>query len=120
MAGTPGGAAFMAPRARPIGKRRPRSHAGRGSAKYAAFAAAVALIGMQALNRLIVACGVSSTFKDVPGIDLHVFWRDALVAATAANRLAPGLKADAEEAYVAGLLHGTGHLILCQAYPEIA
>ena len=81
---------------------------------------AVALIGVQALNRLVMACGVSSSFEAVPGIDLRVFWRDALVAATAANKLAPRLAADPEEAYVCGLLHATGHLILCRSYPEIA
>jgi len=91
-----------------------------GQRSMASIDAAVAMIGMQALNKLIVACGVSSAFKDIPGIDLPTFWRDALVAATAAAKLAPRLAADAEEAYVCGLLHATGHLILCQTYPEIA
>ena len=87
-----------------------------GQRSMASIDAAVALIGIQALNRLIVACGVSSSFKEIPGIDLRVFWRDALIAATAANKLAPRLQA----AYTCGLLHGTGHLILCQTYPDIA
>jgi HD-like signal output (HDOD) protein len=91
-----------------------------GQRSMASIDAAVALIGIQALNRLIIACGVSSSFKEIPGLDLHVFWRDALIAATAANKLAPRLQADAEEAYTCGLLHGTGHLILCQTYPDIA
>jgi len=91
-----------------------------GQRTVASIDAAVALIGMQALNRLIVACGVSTSFKAIPGIDLPSFWRDALVAATAANKLAPRLQADPEEAYVCGLLHATGHLILCQTYPDIA
>ena len=91
-----------------------------GQRSMASIDAAIALIGMQALNRLIVACGVSSTFTAVPGIDLKSYWRDALAAATAAHKLAPRLQADAEEAYTCGLLHGTGHLILCQTYPDIA
>ena len=91
-----------------------------GQRSMASLDTAVALIGIQALNRLIVACGVSSSFKDIPGLDLRVFWRDSLIAATAANKLAPRLQADAEEAYTCGLLHGTGHLILCQTYPDIA
>lgn len=81
---------------------------------------AVALIGIQPLSRLVMACGLSSSFEAVPGIDLRVFWRDALVAATAATKLAPHLAADPEEAYVCGLLHTTGSLILCRSYPEIA
>jgi HD-like signal output (HDOD) protein len=91
-----------------------------GQRSMASIDAAVAMIGTQALNRLIVACGVSSSFEEIPGIDLRTFWRDALLAATAANKLAPRLEADPEGAYVCGLLHATGHLILCQTYPDIA
>lgn len=91
-----------------------------GQRSMASIDAAVALIGIQALNRLVVACGVSSSFDAVPGIDLKVFWRDALRAAIAANKLAPRLSADPEAAYICGLLHGAGHLILCRSYPEIA
>jgi len=91
-----------------------------GQRSMASIDAAIALIGIQALNRLIVASGVSSSFAEIPGIDLKSFWRDALLAATAANKLAPRLGADPEEAYICGLLHATGHLILCQTYPDIA
>ena len=91
-----------------------------GQRSMASIDNAVALIGVQALNRLVMACGVSATFEAVPGIDLRLFWRDALLAATAANKLAPSVAADPEEAYVCGLLHATGHLILCRSYPEIA
>jgi HD-like signal output (HDOD) protein len=90
-----------------------------GQRSMASIDAAVQLIGTQALNRLVVACGVSASLE-VPGVDLGTFWRDALVAAIAAHKLAPKLDADAESAYVCGLLHATGHLILCRAYPEIA
>ena len=91
-----------------------------GQRSMASIDAAVALIGTQALNRLVMACGVAASFKDIPGIDLPVFWRDALRAAIAAQKLAQRLQAEPEEAYVSGLLHGTGHLILCQTYPDIA
>src|SRR3954467_739711 len=77
-----------------------------GQRSMASIDAAVALIGTQALNRLIVACGVSSSFKEIKGVDRRSFWRGALVAATAANKLAPRLQADAEAAYICGLLHG--------------
>ncbi|MEO8836826.1 MAG: HDOD domain-containing protein [Caldimonas sp.] len=91
-----------------------------GQRSMASIDAAVALIGIAALNRLIVACGVSGAFTEVPGIDLPTFWRDALVAATAAHKVASRIDAEAEEAYICGLLHATGHLILCKTYPEIA
>lgn len=91
-----------------------------GQRSMASIDAAVGLIGIQALNRLIVACGVATSLEGVAGIDLRVFWRDALVAAVAAQRLAPLVAADPEEAYLCGLLHATGHLILCRTYPDIA
>ena len=91
-----------------------------GERSMASIDAAIAMIGTQALSRLIMACGVSSSFKPIPGIDLRIFWRDALIVATAANRLAPTFGADPEEAYLCGLLHAAGHLILCQSYPDIA
>ena len=91
-----------------------------GQRSMSSIDAAVALIGTQALDRLVVACGVSASLGSVPGIDLPTFWRDALVAATAAHKLAARLTVDAEAAYLCGLLHATGHLILCRTYPEIA
>jgi HD-like signal output (HDOD) protein len=91
-----------------------------GQRSMSSIDAAVAMIGTQALGRLVLAGGVSSSFGEVPGIDLPTFWRDSLVTATAAQKLASKLGAEAEEAYVSGLLHGTGHLILCKTYPDIA
>ena len=91
-----------------------------GQRSMASIDAAVAMIGTQALNKLIVACGVTSTFEAIQSVDLRLFWRDALVAALAANKLAPRLAADPDEAYLCGLLHTTGHLILCRSYPDIA
>ncbi|MEO7241300.1 MAG: HDOD domain-containing protein [Variovorax sp.] len=91
-----------------------------GRRSVATVHAAIAIVGMQAVNRLVMACGVSSAFSEVPGVDLASFWRDALRTAKAAQSLAPHCGADPHEAYLCGLLHGTGHLILCQTYPEIA
>ena len=95
------------------------SHFG-GQRAMASIEAAVSLIGATALKRLVVACGVSSAIASAPGIDLDSFWREAMVTATAATKLAPHFGADAEEAFLCGLLHGAGHLTLCCSYPEIA
>ena len=95
------------------------SHFG-GQRAMASIESAVSLIGATALKRLVVACGVSSAIASAPGIDLDSFWREAMVTATAANKLASHCGADAEEAFLCGLLHSAGHLILCCSYPEIA
>ena len=91
-----------------------------GQRSMASIDAAVALIGTQALGRLVLAGGVAGSFGPVPGIDLPTFWRDSLIAATAAQKLASRLGAEVEEAYISGLLHGTGPLILCKTYPDLA
>jgi HD-like signal output (HDOD) protein len=91
-----------------------------GQRSMSSIDAAVAMVGSEAINKLIVACGVTSAFDEIPGINLRDFWRDALLVATAAGKLAPRLQTDPEAAYICGLLHATGHLILCQAYPAVA
>lgn len=81
---------------------------------------AVNVIGTNALQTLVIACGVSSAFIEVPGVNLRQFWLDAVVTGSAAQLIAQQLGADADSAHSAGLLLGTGHLILCQAHPVAA
>lgn len=81
---------------------------------------AVSAVGMQALGTLLVASGVSAAFVEVPGVHLRDYWLHAAVAAAAARTLARRVGADGEAAYLAGLLHEGGHLILCQAFAEAA
>jgi HD-like signal output (HDOD) protein len=79
---------------------------------------AVVVIGTQALRTLVVSCGLQSVFVEVPGVNLRRFWTDAGVAGQAARGLARLAGADAEAAFLGGLLHGVGHLILCRAFPQ--
>ncbi|MFN7834500.1 MAG: HDOD domain-containing protein [Burkholderiaceae bacterium] len=81
---------------------------------------AVAVIGVKALQTLVLSCGVSAAFIEVPGVNLSRFWGNAIVTANSARILAQRLKRDPEIAYCAGLLSNIGHLILCQAFPENA
>ena len=90
-----------------------------GQRSMASIDAAVALIGTQALDRLIVACGVSVVVQGRS--------RGSTCRPSGATRWSPrppptsSRRASApkrEEAYVCGLLHGTGHLILCQDLPR--
>jgi HD-like signal output (HDOD) protein len=91
-----------------------------GQRSMASIDQAVAMVGTQAIGKLVMACGVSQAFEEVRGIDLRTFWRDAVVAASAGQKVAARLDADADAAYTCGLLHATGHLILCKTYPEVA
>ena len=84
---------------------------------------AVAVLGVDALQRLVMTVGLAAVFVEVPGVDLRQFWLDASVTATAARRIcamSEMARDDTEAAYLAGLLHASGHLILCVAFPEEA
>lgn len=81
---------------------------------------AVAVIGTDTLRTLVVSCGLQAVFVDIPGVNLRQFWRDASITAKSARAIARMAGAhtgsDPDAAYLAGLLHGVGHLILCQAF----
>jgi HD-like signal output (HDOD) protein len=81
---------------------------------------AVSIVGTDALKTLVVSCGISGIFVDVPSVNLPVFWHDSTLAAHAARELARLTGIDANAAFLCGLLHRTGHLILCQSLPEAA
>lgn len=82
--------------------------------------AATALLGFDATRQLVQAAAVGGAFKQVPGVDLAEFWRHSLDVAKIAQSLAEELRLDAGLAFTAGLLHGTGDLILKMAMPERA
>ena len=88
-----------------------------GGRSVASIADAVTVVGTQSLYTLIIACGLKSVFVEVPSVHMRDFWLNAIVTAGAARSLARLSGADPEQAYLAGLLHRTGHLILCQAFP---
>jgi HD-like signal output (HDOD) protein len=84
---------------------------------------AVAVLGVDALQRVVMTVGLASVFIEVPGVDLRQFWLDASVTAAAARQISTlsSMTRDATEAaYLAGLLHASGHLILCLAFPDEA
>lgn len=81
---------------------------------------AVSIIGLRALETLVIASGTISAFTDVPGVSLRQFWLCASVTAASSRQLARRLGVPAESAYTAGLLQSVGHLILCQCEPARA
>jgi len=76
---------------------------------------AVTIIGTRQLKDLILACSVTSVFKDMPSdlVNMESFWRHSIACAVAARVLSQ-LRRDnnVESAFVAGLLHDIGRLIL--------
>jgi HD-like signal output (HDOD) protein len=93
-----------------------------GRRSFASIASAVDMLGTDALQRMVMTAGLASVFVDVPGVNLRQFWHRATRAAQAARLIClsgrrPG---SAEAAYLAALLHGIGHVILCQSFPAAA
>lgn len=78
---------------------------------------AVALIGLENLATLVVASGVTTTFTNVPGLNLHQFWVHSLVTASIARQISRDLGLDAATAYIAGLLHSVGQLPIHLVFP---
>lgn len=87
-----------------------------GRRSLASLKDAVAIVGTDTLRTLVISGGLEAVFVAVPGVNLRQFWMDATVTAKAARSLARLAGADAEAAFLAGLLHNVGHLILCQAF----
>lgn len=89
-----------------------------GGQRIGTVEAATALLGLNATRQLVQAAAVGAAFKGVPGVDMTEFWRHSLDVAKIAQSLAEDLRLDKGLAFTAGLLHGTGDLILKMAMPE--
>jgi HD-like signal output (HDOD) protein len=91
-----------------------------GGTRIGTVETATALLGLKATRQLVQAAAVGGVFKNVPAVDMAEFWRYSLDVAKIAQALAEELGLDTGIAFTAGLLHGTGDLILKMAMPERA
>ena len=84
---------------------------------------AVTVVGVNQLSTLAVGTSVMSLFKDVPAdvLDMELFWKHSVGCGLIARRLCRITgRGDPEHAFVAGLLHDIGQLVLLQTEPERA
>jgi HD-like signal output (HDOD) protein len=88
-----------------------------GGPRIGTIEAATAMLGLKATRQLVQAAAVGGAFKLVPGVDMIEFWRHSLDVAKIAQSLAEEVRLDKGVAFTAGLLHGTGDLILKMAMP---
>ena len=83
--------------------------------KISTITQAVTIIGTRQLKDLVLACSVIDVFKDMPSdmVSMEKFWRHSIACAVSARVLSQ-LRRDsnAESAFVAGLLHDIGRLVL--------
>ena len=90
-----------------------------GGQRIGTVEAATAMLGLNATRQLVQAAAVGGAFKGVPGVDMTEFWRHSLDVAKIAQSLAEEFKLDKGIAFTAGLLHGTGDLVLKMAMPDL-
>lgn len=81
---------------------------------------AIAILGLSNLRTLVMASGVTSSVTDAPGLDLKKFWRHSLIAASVSREIAKVFGKDAEVAYIAGLLHQIGGLLIHLVFPKLS
>lgn len=83
------------------------------------IAQAISVLGFHSIRTLVTACSVTGSFAPPPAsrFDFRAFWRHAVGTAVCAKVLAPHLRQNPETAFIAGLLHDLGTLVLATRYP---
>ncbi len=82
------------------------------------IADAIAVLGLRTVRTLAITTGLLDQFSatSLPGFDLDKFWRHSIATALAASSLARHMKRRDGTAFVAGLLHDVGRLVLASNF----
>lgn len=89
-------------------------------ARIATIPMAIGIIGQRALRHLVRAISVTQTFKGLPPdrVDMQAFWENSTTSAAIARALARRSRAaNADDLFLAGLLHAIGRLVLYARRP---
>ena len=83
-------------------------------AKVTTIQQAITLLGMQNVRNLITAAAMSGCFPEnaCAGFDFKAFWRHSMATAVCARVIARHLRLNQDYAFVGGLLHDIGRLVL--------
>ena len=88
--------------------------------KVASLDSAVVMLGIDALKTLVIASGVTSTVKNIPGMDMRSFWRDSFMVANLSKVIARNCGGcDPEVAFTCGMLHKIGLPLMYLVKTEI-
>ena len=81
---------------------------------------AIAVLGFDSVRALVTSAGIIANFGSggAGGFDFAAFWRHAVGTALCAKSLARLAKCNQEFAFVSGLLHDIGRLVLVTGFPE--
>lgn len=86
---------------------------------------AISLLGLNMVRHLALGVVLNAPFRagDCVHLDLQQYWLRAVLAATLANLLAPHIQVEPVNdgaAYLSGLLHRLGLLVLCTVEPQLS
>lgn len=79
---------------------------------------AVIILGFNALRTLVIASGLISASKNIPGLNQKKFWRTSFAVANIAKMLAKLAHRDGEVAFTCGMLHNIGDTLLFLAHRD--
>jgi putative nucleotidyltransferase with HDIG domain len=81
---------------------------------------AIAVLGFDSMRSLVTAAGIIDKFAGTVGgqFDFIAFWRHAIGTAVCAKNLARLARCNQEFAFVSGLLHDIGRLVLVTRFPH--
>lgn len=81
---------------------------------------AITVLGFDSVRTLVMAAGVIGNFSGSvqDDFDLANFWRHAIGTAICARALARVLKLNQDHAFISGLLHDIGKLVLVSRFPD--
>ena len=82
---------------------------------------AITLLGVQNVRNLITAAAMSGCFPEnaCTGFDFKAFWRHSMAVAVCAKVIARHLRLNQDYAFVAGLLHDIGRLVLVTRFTDL-
>jgi len=81
---------------------------------------AVVVLGFSGVRNVAMGFGMVSAMKKMGGTSMAEFWDHAIAAGAGAQAMAEemGPGNDPEEAFIAGLMHDIGHVVLANAAPD--
>lgn len=88
--------------------------------KVASIPQAIAILGFDSVRTMVASVAVIGAFpSDRTGdFDFDLFWRHSITGAICAKALAKYVRIDGDQAFIAGLLHDIGRLILTVYFPQ--
>ena len=82
---------------------------------------AVTLLGLEEVANLVITAQIFKNLGDegeTGGLDVDGFWRHTIGTAVAARALAKKLQVEVESAFLAGILHDIGKIVLDRYFPD--